>query len=441
MISFFSRSGFARMFVAGLIAGVPLAVSSQTLAPGVKLVPVAKGYPVYNTASFNRQSLTTFKNDQYFAFYNPAGNMTLARRTLGTTNWQVYETRFQPNSATDGHDTVSIGVDGEGILHTAWGMHAQPLNYARTTNASSLQVARRSMTGTEQSVTYPQFINLPDGDLLFIYRSGSSGSGDTILNRWHLATHTWSRIQNKFIDGISTHVNAYPNFACFDSHTNLHLSWCWRDTPDFNSNHDILYAWSPDFGVTWKKWGGEPYSLPIRQSTAQVILPMQTRNMLMNQCGMTLDRNDYPIIATWWAPAGGTGNPVQVMVVWNDGKAWRTNQVTQRKSNSWPGRPIIVADKANRIFVVYGETEQGGRPMLAWSEDPQHAVWHLVQLTSESLGGWEPVYDPQEWERDGKLHLFYQKIGGGSGGTMVSVLEFDPAVYINSLASGSAPLR
>ncbi len=438
MISRFAGPGFARMLAAGLVVLMPFAALSQALAPGVKLVPVTKGYSVYNTASYNRHSLTTFQTNQYFAFYNSAENLVLARRALGTTNWQIHETRFQPNSPTDGHDIASIGVDGEGVVHVAWGMHAQPLNYARAATSESLEVTRRPMTGTEHSVTYPQFVNLPDGDLLFIYRSGSSGSGDTVLNRWHLSTHTWSRIQNKFIEGISSSVNAYPNFACFDSQTNLHFSWCWRDTPDFNSNHDILYAWSPDFGVTWKKWGGGDYTLPIRQGTAQIILPMRTRNMLMNQCGMTMDRNDLPIIAAWWAPAGGTENPVQIMVLWNDGKTWHTNPVTHRKSNSWPGRPIVVTDQANRVFVVYGETEQGGRPMLAWADDPQRAKWNLLQLTSESLGRWEPVYDPQEWDREGKLHLFYQNITGNSGGTMVSVLEFDPAAYFRSLAAGGA---
>ena len=32
----------------------------------------------------------------------------------------------------------------------------------------------------------------------------------------------------------------------------MHLSWCWRETPDAATNHDLLYAYSDDNGRTWK---------------------------------------------------------------------------------------------------------------------------------------------------------------------------------------------
>ena len=50
------------------------------------------------------------------------------------------------------------------------------------------------MTGNETSVTYPQFLTLPNGDLLFLYRVGASGGGNTFLNRWSLASQTWTNV-------------------------------------------------------------------------------------------------------------------------------------------------------------------------------------------------------------------------------------------------------
>jgi hypothetical protein len=35
-------------------------------------------------------------------------------------------------------------------------------------------------------VTYPEFYNLPGGDLLFLYRDGSSGMGNLVLARYHV---------------------------------------------------------------------------------------------------------------------------------------------------------------------------------------------------------------------------------------------------------------
>ena len=35
---------------------------------------------------------------------------------------------------------------------------------------------------------------LPDGDLLFLFREGSSGNGDTFLNRYDTATRTWDNV-------------------------------------------------------------------------------------------------------------------------------------------------------------------------------------------------------------------------------------------------------
>ena len=57
------------------------------------------------------------------------------------------------------------------------------------------------MTGDKEvQVTYPQFYNLPDGDLLFVYREGSSGDGDTMLSRYDTETGEWQIVAHPLID-------------------------------------------------------------------------------------------------------------------------------------------------------------------------------------------------------------------------------------------------
>ena len=64
------------------------------------------------------------------------------------------------------------------------------------------------MTGVESSVTYPQFLTLPNGDLLFLYRVGASGGGNTLLNHWSLSSQTWTNVDriggtpSPFIQGL-----------------------------------------------------------------------------------------------------------------------------------------------------------------------------------------------------------------------------------------------
>ena len=414
---------------------------AQTLAPGVSLTPVSQGYTLLNIGSFERQNLLTVGTTQYVAFYGISTNVTVGRRTLGTTNWTFYASNLTPDNTTDGHDVVSIGVSGDGVLHCAWGMHNNSLNYARTA-PGSLTLVPTNMTGAETSVTYPQFIQCPNGDELFIFREGGSGAGDTYLNRWSSTTHSWTNVNysggiQPFIKGTTgnsaTDCNAYPNFECFDSKTNLQVTWTWReDASTIDWNHDTLYARTPDYGVTWQTWNGTNYTLPITKATADNIWPIATNHQVINQSGQCIDTNGRPVICNWWAP-NGSGTPIQFFVIWNDGAQWRTNQLWTRSTTNWPTRPLIVCDQSNRLLVFYTDIESGTVPRMAWTTDPNRAVWNFASLATDVMNGWEFDHDPVRWQRDGKLDFFYQPNYGTAAGKQIYVLELDPAACLSNL--------
>ncbi|MCK6211788.1 BNR-4 repeat-containing protein [Georgenia sp. EYE_87] len=269
-----------------------------------------------NATAFRKSSLTTAEIDgrtmQFAAYYNPSGQLVLARRDRDEGAWEYEWTPYLGN-VVDAHNSISIAVDGAGYLHVAWSHHNSPLRYARSVAPGSLELGReRLMVGSHEGVvTYPEFFRLPDGDLFFLYRDGASGNGNLVLNRYDTSRARWARLHDNLIDGQDQR-SAYWQ-AAVDSKGRLHLSWTWRDTPDVKTNHNVLYARSVDStGRTWEKSDGSSYAVPITYTNAEVAAVVPQASSLMNQTSMTVDDDDKPYVASYWREGSG---PVQYRVV------------------------------------------------------------------------------------------------------------------------------
>ena len=192
------KSTIARVCLIALTLWFAQAVEAQ------KLSPVGFGWSrnSVNTTVFRNNSLTTHGNIQYIAYYDAEGFLTLGKRPVDTQDWTVERTQYKGN-CRDAHNVISIGVDGKGYLHVSFDHHNNPLRYCRSVAPGSLVLGEMMpMTGVdERDVTYPEFYNLEDGDLLFAYRSGGSGRGNLVMNRYDVETGKWSRVQNVLIDG------------------------------------------------------------------------------------------------------------------------------------------------------------------------------------------------------------------------------------------------
>ena len=228
------------------------------------LIPVGEGFGAtsVNTAVFRANSLTTHNGVQYICYYDADGYVTLGARKSGSKEWTVNRTQYRGNVA-DAHNVISMAVDGDGYLHVSFDHHGHPLKYCRSIAPASLELGElEPMTGKgEEDVTYPEFHTLPDGNLIFVYRSGYSGEGNMVMNRYDRATRKWQRMHDVLIDGEGAR-NAYWQL-CADRFGTLHLSWVWRETWMVETNHDLCYARSLDGGLTWQRSDGTPYSLPI----------------------------------------------------------------------------------------------------------------------------------------------------------------------------------
>ena len=311
----------------GLLPGIAPLWAQK--APKVRLVEVGKGYSQtsVNTAVFRNNSLVTQGNEQYIAYYDAEGYLVLGKRKLGSEKWTLNRTQYRGN-VKDAHNVISLMLDGDGYLHVSFDHHGHPLNYCRSVAPRSLQLGdKEPMTGVDEgNVTYPEFYRLAGGDLLFAYRSGSSGRGNLVMNRYDVKARRWMRVQDVLIDGEDQR-NAYWQLYV-DARGTIHLSWVWRETWHVETNHDLCYARSMDNGRTWQKANGEPYDLSIRMANAEYACRIPQNSELINQTSMSADADGNPYIATYWRDPDS--DIPQYRMVWHDGKTWHSRQVSQR---------------------------------------------------------------------------------------------------------------
>lgn len=414
------------------------ATSASCPAASPVLSRVADGYAAtsVNTAVFRANSLTSRGDMQYVSFYDPEGYVTVARRALGSDSWTVRRTQYRGNVA-DGHNVISIAVDGDGYLHLAFDHHGHPLRYARSVAPDSLAFGPpEPMTGRdERDVTYPEFHALPGGCLLFVYRSGASGRGNMVMNRYDPAARRWERMHDVLIDGEGER-NAYWQL-CTDAAGTIHLSWVWRETWLVETNHDLCYARSTDGGHTWQRSDGTPYVLPVTMATAEIAAAIPQGSELINQTSMTADAAGHPLIATYWRnPADSVP---QYRLVSHDGYRWLTESVGHRHtpfSLSGGGtkmipiaRPQVVSD-GSAVHFLFRDEERGGRVSVA-SRSGADGAWSVRDLTDFSVDAWEPSIDRNLWRDRGLLHIYVQQTSQGDGErvtnrppTPVYVLEY-----------------
>jgi beta-glucanase (GH16 family) len=442
---------FSRLLLLALVA-TALGARAQT--------PVGLGWAKNNVngAIFRKNSVVSQGQNQYVAYYDSAGYVTLGKRRLPAGPWQVQRTQYQGN-VKDAHNVISLMADGAGYLHLSFDHHNNPLHYCRSTAPGSLTMgALEPMTGQqEQKVSYPEFHRYPNGDLLFMYRDGGSGNGNLVLNRYDQKTRKWTRLHDVLIDGEGQR-NAYWQ-ACIDPRGTIHVSWVWRESPNVASNHDMAYARSLDGGKTWQKSTGEAYKLPITAGTAEYAARIPQNSELINQTTITTDAAGAPYIATYWRPQG-TQVP-QYQLIYLKDKQWRTTQINQRTtpfSLSGVGtkkipisRPqLLVATQKGKTaaYLLFRDAERQDRASVLQCADLGKGTWTAADLTTTSVGNWEPSYDTERWKKDGVLSLFVQRTGQGDGETLenlpaqpVYVLEWQPGQPVRpaSLGAVSAP--
>lgn len=427
-----------------LLLGIVLGCS-QVSSPNV--VPIGEetawSKNAINAVIFRRNAVVSHGEEQFVSYYDADGYVLIAKRQLGTEDWEVRRTQYQ-GKLTDAHNSISLMVDGDGYLHLSWDHHNDSLRYCMSKEPGSLELTDKlSMTGIkEHKVTYPEFYRLANGNLFFLYRDGASGRGNLMMNHYDVKAKQWTQRQDAFIDGEGER-NAYWQM-CTDTQSTIHISWVWRETGDVATNHDMFYAKSTDGGVTWLKSTGEAYQLPITKDNAEYAAIIPQKSELANTTSMCADSQGRPYIATYWRPEG-TEVP-QYQLIFHDGNSWQTQQISNRKTPfTLSGRgekriPIsrcqIFADSegsTDKVYILFRDIERKNLVSVAICEDLSNREWKVRDLTEFDVNMWEPSYDTELWKNEKILHAYLQKVGQGDGGALedvapqpVSILEWEP---------------
>ena len=303
------------------------------------------------------------------------------------------------------------------------------------------------------SVTYPRFIPTPAGKLLFTYRFGGSGGGDEILYEYSGATGTWATVgqyttRSGSYTGTfasSTDRNAYFDMTVFDSTGRLHATWCWRETGDASSNHDLMYAYSDDIGRTWKNQLGAQIGVAgssfMGISSPGIIawsIP-QSRNYI-NNSAMATDKQGRVHVVAWHLP---DAEPNQVFDQAVTSKSryhhyWRgTDGIWRRNPTTFTGsRAKLAADDDGRLFLMYGDASNLKIATASPAANPEASpatswnTWTNLNLVGGALPAGKAlsvnlVTDTSRWDQDCILSLYCQETNvSGTGPTPLHILDY-----------------
>ncbi|MCC5931661.1 MAG: BNR repeat-containing protein [Cyclobacteriaceae bacterium] len=255
-------------------------------------------------------ALLTEGNRQFIAYYNKERNMMVGQRTLDQKTFSLFKmpvfNREEGHGIStilnwDSHNYVTIALDKEGYIHLSGNMHVHPLTYFRSTapyDISSMEQIH-AMVGTEESrCTYPKFLTNREGELLFHYRDGSSGSGNEIYNMYSTENKSWRRLlDTPLTDGLGL-MNAYQSQPKLYEDDWYHMYWVWRDTPDCETNHDLSYMKSKDL-KQWYSAFGDPIQLPATlEQKALIVDPIPPGGGIINLAArLSLDEHLRTVMA------------------------------------------------------------------------------------------------------------------------------------------------
>jgi hypothetical protein len=354
----------------------------------------------------------------------------MARRALPFGDWSKFEFTDYTNTANDAHNTISLGITpGDGTLHISFDHHTSDLHYRRSVagllsnptgvswSASSFSAVSSNLVANTKvgQLTYPRFITEPGGTkMLFSARIGTSGSGDEYLWEYAAATHSWISL-GKYIDGISDSINAYPHGVSYSKNASrLHVSWCWRDTSDASSNHDLLYVYSDDHGRTWMNGSGARVgasgATAIRKSSAGIKVWTIAQNRgLINQEHMAVDSAGRVHVLLSHMPdsLASDSNFEQARTKSQFFHYYRST------SGSWTrtaiGLPVIASFRGklaisqnNNLYAILPDLRIAGA-----SANSNFSIWSLLNQSDSGRFFSDPLIDTTRLAADGKLTVYY----------------------------------
>ena len=422
---------------------------SETLLDSDSLVLATSGNfsILINGRPFQQEVLLSHEGYQYAVWYHTDSDQDIfiGRRNLNGSTWEIIDTGFDMevgNQDWNSHNVVSMGISGDGRIHLAFDHHVDPLRYVTTdvgvaTSAggtwdSSIFNAERSSLNVGGSniprITYPRFTNVGD-DLVFTYRDFGSGNGDHRIANYNSQTGQWSgtrfvtkgRSTGQTYDDAnnnpSTGRNSYHNGFHADRFGRLHTTWTWRESTQ-DGNHDIMYAYSDDKGVTWRNTSGQlvgTNSSPITLNSNVEIADLDRRQAVLNQQGQIVDDDGGVHALMFHRPVGPTYNdsPFSDTSGSNYHHYYRNPSTGNWEVNVFPDgiavgdRPRLGVDSNGNLYGLYVQSRDlviAGAQKTAGG----YADWQILYRDSSRDYTGTPQLDTKLLFNEGILSVFIQ---------------------------------
>jgi len=336
------------------------------------------GYSDWNTA-------LTMDGDgnAYVAFVDADRKNTVAKVTpAGTITSQIIDTG---NNANDpGHNTPSIVIDGDGILHVAYDMHNDNMTLRRSPAAHSVTGTWTDEGGTgspwgSSVFTYPATSAAPNGDAYLAIRNGGHG-GAANLFHYDDSTNTWAD-RGKFAE--ESGFTAYLPAPYVDPSGKVHLSVHWREGGAGTERQLGTYAMYDPADDTYYKADGTAYTAAITTATADLYQPSEADwgNPGISDTSLTVTDQDRPILAYNFFRNGQSDERVVRIARW-DGTQWLHTDLAGPATGITLGDPVIV-NRGGDIHVFY--RDETGKLLLQTSEDHGASFADAITLTDHEV--------------------------------------------------------
>ncbi|MCU4163424.1 LamG-like jellyroll fold domain-containing protein [Carboxylicivirga caseinilyticus] len=430
-----------------------------------------------NFVSFQQNALMTYKGYQYITYWNQSAHVCMARKKLPSGSWEEIEfTDFtSSHDLSDNHYNISFGIcANDGTIHISYDHHNDALHYRKSTvdltndpdnaNWSTASFGANQgylITGsyiTASSpyyggVTYPRFISKPDGNLLFEYRSGNSGDGNSHLYEYN---GEWTYI-GEYMHGRTGTSTDYSSKCGYinglhytPGGTRLHVSLVWRETPTASTNHEVYYAYSDDDGRTWYDCDDNLIATtgvtPLHYDMEGFkILSVGQNRGLINQEGQAVDSDgNIHILQSYMLDSEGDDSnwynsrvKAYLRHIYRDENGeWQSDVIAP----SIIDRSDIAVDKFDNLYVV----APGYRVFFASKAD-NWQTWTEFDLSESNSATAEGIIDKDlllqdnvlsfcfaHSDMDGKIIVPYYLLENTDGnGNGVNISVFDDTQFVN----------
>ena len=419
-------------------AGVTVAKVGDSLVDAEALTIQGGFGQSINGKSFQQDAVVSHRGYQYVAYYDKARHVCMARRKLPDGAWAIARFLDYDFKSNDAHNTISMGIcPADGTIHVAFDHHGHPLHYrvSRQHAADNPEdtpwepelfgpIVSEVEQGKPIRITYPRFWQTPDGGLQFCYRRGGSGQGDRMLVDYVPEAGTWANTRQidsgvgAFEDalGASNSRCSYPNSYEYGPKGRLHATWVWREDAH-GSNHDLVYVYSEDGGITWRNNQGEVLDGPPGVNSPGVTVAKIGRAYgLMNTHGQTVDSQGRVHVVMWHCSdetlAAAGSEPGEQR--WGPPAAQRYHHYWRDTEGTWHhtelpwvsgNRPKVFVDKHDNAVLIYAKDKN--LEIASATAASQWTDWQVVHtepgpFVNEMLG------DLYRWRAEGVLSILAQ---------------------------------